>query len=66
MTILVNGHPRDVPSGMTVRELIEILGLGGQPCAAEVNSRVVSHRHHLTHVLNPGDRIELVSLVGGG
>ncbi len=66
MTVIVNGQAKDLPDGLTIRALIDRLGLGKQACAAEVNQALVPRREHETRELKDGDRIELVSLVGGG
>lgn len=66
LRITVNGDAKDVELGTTVRALIESMGLGGVPCAAEVNGRLIPRRDHETRQIAPGDVIELVSLVGGG
>ncbi len=64
--ITLNGQPRPVPAGSTLRALIEAAGLAGQPVAAEVNREVVPFRKHAERILVAGDRVELVTLVGGG
>jgi thiamine biosynthesis protein ThiS len=64
--VIVNGQPRELPEGASVRTLIEELGLGKAICAAEVNKTVVPKRQHESHALKPGDAIEVVTLVGGG
>jgi sulfur carrier protein len=64
--IMVNGSERRVVPGTTLRTLIADLGLTGQPVAAEVNKAVVPFRRHAEHQLAEGDRVELVTLVGGG
>ena len=66
MRITVNGKEIEVEAGRTVGELIREMGLAGQPCAAEVNREVVPRRQHAERVLEDGDRVELVTLVGGG
>ena len=66
MTVTVNGKPMDLREGLSVAELIRELGLAGQPCAAEVNQEVVPRRQHADRALQDGDRVELVTLVGGG
>lgn len=66
MTVEVNETPREVRVGITLGELVEELGLADAPCAAEVNRQLVPKREHADRVLNEGDRIELVTLVGGG
>lgn len=66
IAITLNGQSRTVPAGTTVRELIELLGLGKAACAAEVNKELVPHRQHAQKEIAEGDQIEIVSLVGGG
>jgi len=64
--IKVNGTPRRVPDGLSVRGLLETLGLGGAACAVEVNRALVPKRRHEEHRLGGGDTVEIVTLVGGG
>lgn len=66
MKVTVNGEPREVPPDATVRTLIETLGLAGKACAAEVNAELVPFRRHSETALHEGDRVEIVTLVGGG
>lgn len=66
MTITVNGETRSLPDGATVRALIEALGLGKSACAAEVNRELIPRREHESRRLQEGDKVELVTLVGGG
>jgi len=66
MMVIVNDKPKEVPAGTTLAELVEELGLGEVPCAAEVNRQLVPKREHAGRELCEGDRIELVTLVGGG
>jgi thiamine biosynthesis protein ThiS len=64
--LIVNDKQREAPEGTTVAGLIELVGLSGSPCAAEVNKELVPKREHAERVLSEGDRVELVTLVGGG
>ncbi|MEL7485474.1 MAG: sulfur carrier protein ThiS [Planctomycetota bacterium] len=66
MQITVNGEAKMVDEGMTLRSLIEQLGLGQAAVAAEVNKNLVPRRDHESTSLSNGDTIELVTLVGGG
>jgi len=66
MTLRVNGKAREVPEGATVRDLLATLGLPPGPVAVEVNRDVVPRARHAQHVLHEGDRVEVVTLVGGG
>jgi sulfur carrier protein len=64
--VVINGQPRQLPDGTTVAELIGELGLSGKPVAVERNRDVVPRAQHATTVLVSGDRLEVVTFVGGG
>ena len=66
MRVTVNGAAREIPKGMTVRELVAHLGLDGGPVAVEKNLEVVPRAEHAGAVLNEGDVVEIVHFVGGG
>ena len=66
ITVIVNGQPRQVPDGSTAADLVTALGFAGRPLAVEVNEAVVPRPRLAECRLNPGDRLELVTLVGGG
>jgi sulfur carrier protein len=64
--ITVNGQPRHVADGTTITELLEQLGLAGKYVAVEANLQLVPRPRHAQHRLADGDRLEIVTLVGGG
>ena len=66
MHITVNGDDHDVPEGLSVRGLVEHLGLTEGPVAVERNREVVPRAEHPTTQLEPGDVLEIVHFVGGG
>lgn len=66
MRIVVNGRDREVPEGTTITDLLRELDLPAGPRAVELNREVVPRSRHETTVLREGDRVEVVSLVGGG
>jgi thiamine biosynthesis protein ThiS len=66
ITITVNGERRSVPAASSVAELVAALGLKPQQVAVERNKELVRRADHATTVLADGDRLELVTLFGGG
>lgn len=64
--LLVNGRPQPWRAGLTVADLMRELGLDGPGVAVERNGRVVRRAEQPAALLEPGDRVELVRLVGGG
>ena len=66
VTITVNGVERFVPAGTTVVGLLELLEIRADRIAVEVNREIVTRSLHATHVIGDGDRVEIVTMVGGG
>ncbi len=66
VNVVVNGRTETLPSGLTVAELLARLKLPAQGVAVEVNEQIVPRTRHAEHQLSEGDRLEVVSLVGGG
>jgi sulfur carrier protein len=66
MEITVNGQARHAADDATVATLLDELKLTGKPVAVEVNLELVPRSFHAEHRLSDGDRIEIVTLVGGG
>jgi sulfur carrier protein len=66
LNILVNGTPREVPEGTTISALLSELELASRHVAVEVNLELVPRTRHAEHCLRDADRLEVVTLVGGG
>jgi thiamine biosynthesis protein ThiS len=66
MQIMFNGEQRDATEGITVAALLEELQLPPKRVAVEVNLELVPRDRHADCVLRDGDRLEVVTLVGGG
>jgi thiamine biosynthesis protein ThiS len=66
MKVTINGEPRDLPEGATIFKMLECLELSGRRVAVEVNREIVTRSRHESTMLNPGDTVEIVTLVGGG
>jgi sulfur carrier protein len=64
--IELNGAPRTVPEGTTVAQLVESLGLRPEVVAVERNQALVRRAERGRTELCAGDRLEVVTLVGGG
>ncbi len=66
MQIEVNGERREVAEGTTIAGLLRELEVTVPHVAVEVNLEVVPRARHCETKLQPGDRLEVVTLVGGG
>ena len=66
IAIELNGETREVPDGSSAADLIRELGLREGMVAVEVNQRVVPRDQRQQTLLRSGDRVELVTMMGGG
>ena len=66
MHVIVNDQTQQYPDGLTVWQLLQQLGLEGKPVAVELNQELVPRGQHAETTLQDGDRLEIVSLTGGG
>ena len=66
MRIVLNGEEREVASGITVAGLLDTLDVPRRYVAVELNREIVPRAQHAETVLAEGDRIEIVTMVGGG
>ncbi len=66
MNIIVNGEARQASGPLTVAQLLSELNLPARGVAVEVNLQIVPRSQHEERLLQDGDRLEVVSLVGGG
>ena len=66
MKIAVNGEDRVVDAAVTIAALLKELDLLGKPVAVERNGETVPKFEHPTTALSEGDRLEIVTFVGGG
>jgi sulfur carrier protein len=66
MQAIVNGEAMELPEGLTVSTLLEHLGVRAERVAVERNGEVVKLARHREQKLAPGDRLEIVTFVGGG
>jgi thiazole synthase/sulfur carrier protein len=64
--IIVNGAERDVEAGMTIADLVAELNLRTDRIATERNLQVVPKAQYGETQLADGDKLEIVTFVGGG
>ena len=66
ITIRLNGQDRDVEEGLTLDQLLRRLDLPDRRVAVERNLHVVPRERYGATPVEAGDRLEIVTLVGGG
>ena len=66
MQIQVNGEQRNVEANLSITELLKQMELDPRYLAVERNLELVPRGEHAETLLADGDRLEVVTLVGGG
>lgn len=66
MRLLLNGEERDVADVLTIADLVNALGLDARKVAVERNLEIAPRSTYVDTALAEGDRIEIVTFIGGG
>ena len=66
MQITMNGERREIAGPTTVADLLAQCQLPVRGVAVEVNSQLVPRARHAEQLVQEGDWLEVVTLVGGG
>ena len=66
ITVFVNEKPKEIPADWTVSRLLEFLQVEHPAIAVEINEEIQTKAEFDSRRLKDQDRIEIVSLVGGG
>ena len=64
--IYLNGKPEDIPEGISLAELVRERQYCLDYIAAELNGEIVPNQQYKDTILRSGDKLEIVSFVGGG
>ena len=66
MRIQVNGQWQEHAAALSVAELLGALAMDDRRVAVELNLRILPRANYRQTVLGDQDRLEIVTLVGGG
>lgn len=66
VTATINGVARELRDGITVAELLVLLGKAPVGIAVACNESVVRRSDYAVRALSEGDRIEIIQAVAGG
>ncbi len=66
MQIRLNGKTREVAEGITIRRLLDELKLHPMRVAVQRNQDIVKRDRYDEVVLQPGDTVEILTMMAGG
>ena len=65
-TIFLNGSPHPLDAAVPLDRFLDSLGLAGKPVVVELNQQAIFPRDYAATLVEPGARIEIVTLAAGG
>lgn len=66
MKIVLNGEQHEAEEPLTVSLLLERLNLRSEQVAVEINLKILDRENFPTWILHEGDKVEILSFIGGG
>lgn len=66
ISLQINGEGKDCPANLTLPELLRSLGLDPRLVAVEYNGEILHRQFWESTQPQSGDRLEIVTIVGGG
>lgn len=66
ITLNVNGEPQNCPPETSLPKFLQQLGLNPRLVAVEYNGEILHRQFWETTTMEAGDRLEIVTIVGGG
>ena len=66
ITLQINGKPQACPTHTTLPDLLNRIGMNPRLVAVEYNGEILHRQFWDTTEMQAGDRLEIVTIVGGG
>ncbi len=66
MKILLNNKITLLDDGLTVERLLDQINIQHKYFAVEINEQIVPKSSHQSFLIKDGDKIEIVTAIGGG
>ena len=66
MNIILNNQSDEVHDGITIRELLDQKKIHTKYIAVEINQKIIPKSKYYQYELREGDKIEIITAIGGG
>ena len=66
MTVIINGEKKEIDDSLNLQEIVQLFSQHNQSIIVELNGTIIKKEKRKDYKVNPGDRLELIQLVGGG
>lgn len=66
ISLVANGKMQHCPEGTPLPQFLQQIGMNPQLVAVEYNGEILHRQYWDTTTMQEGDRLEIVTIVGGG
>ena len=66
MNIILNNQSDEIHDGITIRELLDHKKIHTKYIDVEINQKIIPKSKYNQHELKEGDKIEIITAIGGG
>lgn len=66
ITIQANGQLRNLPTNSTIADFLQALNISPKYVVTQLNGKIIPRDHLDQVVLYTGDKLEIITMVGGG
>ena len=66
MKFLLNNKSETLFDGTTIQKLLKDKNIKDKYFAVEINRKIIPKSLHCRHIIKDGDRIEIITAIGGG
>ena len=66
MNIILNNESDEVHEGITIKEFLDDKKINTKYIAIEINKKIIPKSSYNNHELKDGDKIEIITAIGGG
>ena len=66
MNIILNNESDEVHEGITIKEFLDDKKINTKYIAIEINKKIIPKSSYINHELKDGEKIEIITAIGGG
>jgi len=66
MKVILNGKEQELPEGISIQDLMKRYQLRPEMTVVEINLEIIRRKEYENTVLKSDDKVEFVTMMGGG
>ena len=66
MKVFINGNEKEIDNSSNLQDIVQHFSRQSRAIIIELNGKIIKDEKRKDYKVHPGDKIELIQLVGGG